>query len=222
MHARSWSSRPRTITFMDPWLCLIRLARLVLGGTVALGVIGPVVGVDDALAAQSSVTVVGSKVDPGPTDPETGVAPWLSGALTIVATRMPDGRIRARVRATILSRRRFTAQITIDPCNAVLAAPSMNPSAPVLDFVGRGISRRQPIHKGRNQLQLSGTVTSNPAGALQLRNWTDCVSADVLDDQETEPALFEQFTRIGERQGSCAFCSTVAVLSTTAEDGQHV
>lgn len=193
-----------------------QLGAAATGLWMASGLMSPVA----ATAARSSATVVTNDVDAGTTDPAAGVAAWRAGSLTLTATRIADGRIKARVRATIVARRSFSAMIAVAPCNAYINPLSATPDVPVLSFAGPDVTSSQKLHKGVNRLDLIGTVSSDAVGAAAQRHWTDCVAGDVFDETESDAAALALNDGIRTREGSCAFCLVPAILTTTAQDGR--
>jgi hypothetical protein len=177
-----------------------------------------------ANAQRMSQTLATRTVDPGFVDRDLvikyGIAPWTGGTLTLTATRVPHGRIAARVQATIVARRPFVAELSLDACDIV-----DNPAAaPRFAEVHHGSTRsvHQQMHKGVNHLAVvAGTLSSDTPGDLNPRHWTDCVSGRVSDYAETDPTALTDNGGITSRQGNLAF-SLTAVLTTTLASGEIV
>lgn len=172
----------------------------------------------------TSQTVSSTEVDPGPMDLTTyGTPAWRSGSMSLSAQRLADGRLAVRARATIVARRAFVAQITIAPCDALLNPLSLTPDQPILRFKGRDLVEVKDFHKGISHFAISGIVSSNAAGETAPRNWTDCATADLLD-QEEQAATLAATPENGLRVNTFAFGihRPVAILTSTSPDGQHV
>jgi hypothetical protein len=197
-------------------------ARKLLAAAAALGVCA-VLAPGQAAAAAGSASRSATEVDPGPLEAATyGTAPWRSGSIRVTATRTADGRLAVRAQATIVARRGFVAQISIAPCNALRNPLSATPDVPILQFKGREVVAVKHLRPGANRLAVAGTVSSNAAGEAAPRNWTDCASAEVLDQQE-EAATLAATPENSVRVNTVAFGirSPVAMLTSTAADGSH-
>jgi hypothetical protein len=181
-----------------------------------------------AWAVRSTGKVSVTAVDQGPEDTGTfGTAPWRSGSVAIVASRVDDGRIHVRAHARIVARRPFRAQLAITPCNAgvnsvYLADPVAYPNPPVVVTLnGLDTVTRKQFRRGVNDVRLEATVGTDAWYLTEPQHWTDCASADLLDEDENDPATLRETPEVQLRELSTAFRSPTVFLSWTSDDGQH-
>jgi hypothetical protein len=167
-------------------------------------------------------------VDQGPEDTGTfGSAPWRSGSLAVVASRVADGRIHVRAHAHVVARRAFRAQLAITPCNAVvnsvhLADPLAYPNPPVVVTLnGPDAVTRKQFRRGVNDVRLEAIVSTDAWYLPEPHHWTDCASADLLDEDENDAAALAATPEAQLRELRTAFRSPTVFLSWTSEDGEH-
>ncbi|HEV7754080.1 MAG TPA: hypothetical protein VGO71_21190 [Baekduia sp.] len=183
-------------------------------------------GAQPALANVTTATKVIQAVDPGSPDTGTyGLAAWRSGSLTVVATRIADGRIQVRAHAKLNARRPFVAQLAISPCEAtiptaMLEDPARYPPIVTPTFKGADVPTARQLHKGLNDVRFNAVASSDMAAEFAPPHWTDCASANVIDQQENAATLRLTPEVVG-RQGDTAFFDDPVMLSWTSDDGQH-
>jgi hypothetical protein len=205
------------------WTRSRRVVTLVVGAA-GLGLGASEVRAGVAQAASTSTTVTATTVDPGSADTaNNGFAAWKSGSLTLAASRVSDGRVKARAVLTLVTRREFRAQVAIAPCNADVNPGSPPEAGPVFTNKGADATRSVHMRKGTNNLVLEAVVSSNAAGEYAPRNWTDCVVADVIDEAEYATTL-SRTPEVAKRLLDFAFGAHAprAVLTTTGSDGQRL
>jgi hypothetical protein len=195
---------------------------LAVGGLLVLGMVAP------ARAAVQRLGRVEGKVNPGSSDVDNfGVAAWKSGRMTYGAARLPDGRIRVHMHARLVVVRRFLAEMVLSPCNASYnpatpLTPDTYPLQPLPTWMGTDVTATKQMHKGVNELRLSGIVSSDQRFAAVPRHWTDCAAANVSDQDENDKAAVEAMAGDANRVNTTAFNWVPLILTVTSGDGQHL
>jgi hypothetical protein len=210
-----------------------RLHTMMCLTPAALGLALAVGSAPTALASVQTLTVVERQLAPPPPNALSTEA-WNSGRVSAIATRMPDGRIRARLNAQIVLARTITAQLAIQPCDASYNAvdlaenaadPLGHPLLPLPFLTGAGAFKYVKLHRGLNaNLRLSAVVSSDDRWTVVPHRWTDCVSVNLIDQRETDKAAIRDNPYIPDREGDVAFAIKPLILSVTQPDdlGRHL
>jgi hypothetical protein len=192
----------------------------------AFGLAFSVMPAEAAVLAPMTVTKVVKAVDPGSGDTASfGTAAWRSGSMTLVAGRLPDGRIDLRMHVKLVARRSFVAQLFLAGCeatvnNASLGDPAAYPPRALWTFRGPERTAVKQVRKGANDLTLSAVVSTDDRWRVGSPHWTDCATGGVVDQEETDKATIEEAPGVLLRQGTNAFASPPIVLTVTV-NGQH-